>query len=164
MRVTRKRARGVLFAVLVGVAGAFVPVPSFSAQRAMHVDSEGVAAHAVAAGGAPVSAAMSAARTVGEHIGVSTFKMIGVSWEGPVGDGARIRTRSNGVWGAWQALEVEEGPDSGSREAHAHPVTSEPYWTGGADAYQVDLPPSATALQAHLVRESARRWPATRWS
>jgi hypothetical protein len=157
MRVTRKRARGVLFAVLVGVAGAFVPVPSFSAQRAMHVDSEGVAAHAVAAGGAPVSAAMSAARTVGEHIGVSTFKMIGVSWEGPAGDGARIRTRSNGVWGAWQALEVEEGPDSGSREAHAHPVTSEPYWTGGADAYQVDLPPSATALQAHLVRESGRR-------
>src|SRR6266496_1484834 len=102
MHVSRKRGRRVLLALLIGVAAAFVPIPSFSAQRAMHVDSETVATHTAAAAG---SAA--ALQTAGQHVGISTFKMVGVSWEGPVGDGARIRTRSDGKWGEWQTLERE---------------------------------------------------------
>jgi hypothetical protein len=157
MHVTSKRGRRVLLAVLVGVAGAFAPIPSFSAERAMHVDTEAVATRTEAYAGAAVTAAASTSRTAGEHLGVTSFKMIGVSWEGPVGDGARVRTRTDGRWGPWQTLEPESGPDSGSREAHPQTVTSEPYWTGGADAYQVELPPGASAVHAHLVRESGRR-------
>src|SRR5205814_8654293 len=92
MHASGKRVRRVLLAVLIGVAAAFVPIPSFSAQHAMHVDSERVVARTFAAvgGASPVLA---------EHFGVSTFKMIGFSWEGPVGDGAKVRTRENGRWG-----------------------------------------------------------------
>ncbi|MBV9283155.1 MAG: peptidoglycan recognition protein, partial [Acidimicrobiia bacterium] len=150
MHAIGKRARRVLLAVVIGIAAAFVPIPSFSSQHAMHVDNEGVVARALAAVGGPE-------RVTAEHVGVSTFKMFGVSWEGPVGDGARVRVRSNGKWGEWQTLDPEEGPDHSSPEFHPHPNISEPIWTGGSDAYQVELPAGATALQAHLVRESGKR-------
>lgn len=83
------------------------------------------------------------------------FEAISVSWVGST-DHARVRVRHSGAWEAWKALDViaDEAPDAGREGDHqVGRAVAGLIWVGEANGYEIELPPDATDVRAHLVRE-----------
>ena len=86
------------------------------------------------------------------------FSMVGVGFQGGVGESTLLRVlQPDDTWSEWVALEVGgHGGDEGTEEAvdgQDRAPTSEPVWVDEAVGYEIDLPPDATDVQVHLVRE-----------
>jgi hypothetical protein len=154
----RRRARrlltGAIVATLVGALLALVPRPSFSVQRAMHVDNDAPLLSTVAT--AQFQGVTDTVNTVLAHReSTSEFRMIGVSWAGDAKHDVSVRTIHNGKWSEWTTLAPSDaGPDPHSREARPGRTVSEPLWVGKGDGYQMRVPSGLTGLRVHLVRES----------
>ncbi|MGQ0626454.1 MAG: peptidoglycan recognition protein family protein [Sporichthyaceae bacterium] len=74
---------------------------------------------------------------------VSTFSMLGLTWDStadPDSFDLSVRTRSAGRWTSWQDLETNgDGPDARSADAAAQKAGTAPVWVGASDAFQVRL-------------------------
>ncbi|MBA3742830.1 N-acetylmuramoyl-L-alanine amidase [Sporichthya sp.] len=98
------------------------------------------------------------------------FSLIGLTWDKPTvepvehGFELSVRTRHDGAWTAWSALEADgDGPDGDADELAADPQTvaveeregTAPLWVPNSDAFQFRLDrlrgPAPTGLQAMLV-------------
>jgi N-acetylmuramoyl-L-alanine amidase len=87
-------------------------------------------------------------RVESEVVKATGFQMLGVSWpkNASVGDlGSQFRTRTNGKWSGWVALEpTDAAPDPGSADAaHAVRGGTDPVSIGSADAVQLAFTASA---------------------
>jgi hypothetical protein len=81
-------------------------------------------------------------RVESEVVNAAGFQTLGVTWPetAKVGDlGSQVRTRTNGKWSGWVALEPSDSaPDPGTAEAaHAVRGGSDPVSIGNADAVQL---------------------------
>src|SRR5438067_3887070 len=145
----RSRRRPVILVILASVVGAllaFIPRPSLSVVREMraHTDTPLVS-----------SASAPAAGPVAHKEGVAEFRMIGVTWTGTAQPDLKVRTLSHGTWSAWSDLgPTDNAPDPGTREASHAANSSEPFWVGKADGYQVQVPDGVTGVRVHLVRDT----------
>ncbi len=144
-----------LLALLMGAAGVVMPIPALATERAMRVDTEIPAGVVTASGlhpGGPIAVYASAE--------APPFAMLGVSWDGEEAGAARVRVRTDGGWGPWTLLDLEDedAPDPGSpenREDARNRTVTRPLWVGMADGYELQAP--RTNLAVHLVREASSR-------
>jgi len=91
---------------------------------------------------------VAAKRVESEVVKATGFQMLGVTWpkNASVGDlGSQVRTRTNGHWSGWVALQPGDGaPDPGSADAaHAVRAGTDPVSIGNADAVQLAFTSSA---------------------
>jgi hypothetical protein len=88
-------------------------------------------------------------RVESEVVNATGFQTLGVTWpkNASVGNlGGQVRTRINGTWSGWVALEPSDSaPDPGTAEAaHAVRGGTDPVSIGNADAVQLAFTASAT--------------------
>ncbi len=144
------------------------PAPAEASASAVRTDTVQPALTAVPAAEAPappvVGAPESAGgrKVTGEQT-VAPFTLIGVGFASPSGGAGSVRTRTDGTWSGWKALDLDpsHAADGGGEEAvgrgpanRTGAPLSEPIWVGRADAYQLDLPADATGVEVLLVRET----------
>ncbi|WP_372733873.1 N-acetylmuramoyl-L-alanine amidase [Nocardioides sp.] len=68
------------------------------------------------------------------------FSMVGLTWRGDVAAGALVRTRTQGIWSDWRALELlHDRPDHGT-EGRGDLRATAPLWVGSSDAVDVRVP------------------------
>lgn len=144
MTVTR-RVRLLLTVIAAVVAALPVHAVVVGAQPAARAGGSGAAVETIAATRAA---------------GLQLFQMIGASWVGPDDVDAKARVRSAGTWGPWTVLHVDEALGPNGTEA-APRVVAEPTWVADADAYELQVPPGATEVRAHLIRASTSSAPAS---
>ncbi|MBZ5740639.1 N-acetylmuramoyl-L-alanine amidase [Nocardioides mangrovi] len=69
----------------------------------------------------------------------SLHSMVGATWTGAAEPVLRIRSRSEGRWGAWQPLpHLHDRPDARSAE-DTDLQSTQPVWTGDSDGIQVEV-------------------------
>lgn len=106
--------------------------------------------------GADVAAAVAApGRVLTEQLEPGDFQTLGVVWDDGV-DGAalgvQVRTRVDGVWGAWLPLDVEPDPtDPDTPEGQRGRPGTDSLWVGDADGVQLSFAAQARAASVELV-------------
>lgn len=99
------------------------------------------------------------ATTAATATDVEPFGLLGVAMPAaPAGEVLARVHRADG-WSEWHDLHVHL--DSGPDEAASDSVTTEPWWVGVADGYEVRVPPGLAPVEVLLVREDRHRWVAT---
>ncbi|WP_250442484.1 DUF4214 domain-containing protein [Actinotalea sp. C106] len=83
-------------------------------------------------------------RVTSEVVETEEFQTLGLTWSGGAdidGLDVQVRTRSEGEWGTWIALETaDDSPDEGTPDAEqALRAGTDPVWVGDADAVQLSV-------------------------
>ena len=117
-----------------------------------------IAAMAVAGDDVAVDLAEPGRRTAQEE--VPPFDLLGVTVATAPEEHLLARGRVAGRWTPWMHVELnpEHRPEGRERAAAARAepgIHSEPLWFGGADAYEISVPPEVSSLEVHLVRSEA---------
>lgn len=114
------------------------PVVPHIANISLMADSAAKVPSAKAAVTAPGSAARGRIAVLTRERTVAPYRLVGLTWSGTAPTAMQVRTRSQGVWRDWQALEVgEDGPDAGSPEALRAKQGTTPLLVPGSDGVQV---------------------------
>ncbi|MDH3189471.1 MAG: hypothetical protein OEM39_02355, partial [Acidimicrobiia bacterium] len=89
---------------------------------------------------------------------------VGLTWESARPDSAWFRVRTEGAWGPWENLPIEDshGPDPGTDEAVRSKPSSDLVWVGAVDAVQFLVSGEVEGTSAVLIDTSDRNRPLSR--